>query len=260
MLAAPVASCKVDHRNLTSRNLVSRNLYKHTFRLTKRIVRLMSMSCINFLAVAFISALVISALAGTVHFGLAQTGTNVTGIISSDTTWTTANSPYTLTGPVAVNSGVTLTIEPGVTVSLASYYMIVNGTLIAQGTGTDPIYFNNGSTSHAAITLNSFSILENAVFSTGGISIYNGSPKIDNDSISSVACWSGSPVISNNIITVGLYVYSDSPEVLNNTIVGIISVQGGSPVISYNTIAGQSSMNDYPESRCRQIHYCRLQQ
>ena len=46
--------------------------------------------------------------------------TNVSGALSSDTTWSLANSPYTLTGNVLVTSGVTLTIEAGVTVKFNS--------------------------------------------------------------------------------------------------------------------------------------------
>ena len=62
-------------------------------------------------------------LASDVHFGTVQASTDVTGIISSDTTWTKANSPYTFTGAVGIGSGVTLTIEPGVTVNIGSYYL-----------------------------------------------------------------------------------------------------------------------------------------
>jgi hypothetical protein len=40
------------------------------------------------------------AFAGALQFGTAQSGTNFNGIISSDTTWTQADSPFTLTGPV----------------------------------------------------------------------------------------------------------------------------------------------------------------
>ncbi len=80
-------------------------------------------------------------------FGTAQASSETTGIINADTTWTKTNSPYTLTGPVAVNTGVTLTIDPGVTVNLGAFYIQVNGTLVAKGTSTDKIYFNsvNGS-------------------------------------------------------------------------------------------------------------------
>jgi len=70
------------------------------------------------------------AFVGSAHFGAAQSGTNVNGIISSNTTWTKTGSPYIFTGPVGVAEGVTLTIDPGVTVNLGSYYIIVNGTLI----------------------------------------------------------------------------------------------------------------------------------
>jgi hypothetical protein len=45
---------------------------------------------------------------------------------------------------VAVNNGVTLTIEPGVTVNLNSFYIRVNGTLTARGTDNDKISFNGG--------------------------------------------------------------------------------------------------------------------
>jgi hypothetical protein len=44
--------------------------------------------------------------------------TQVGGTIASDTTWTLADSPYRLSGGVMINSGFTLTIEPGVVVDL----------------------------------------------------------------------------------------------------------------------------------------------
>src|SRR5262249_21524544 len=42
--------------------------------------------------------------------------TDFSGPITTNTTWTKANSPYTLTGTVEVRNGATLTIQSGVTV------------------------------------------------------------------------------------------------------------------------------------------------
>jgi hypothetical protein len=67
-------------------------------------------------------------------FADVQAATYVSGPISSDTTWTKANSPYRLTGTVFVNSGVLLTIEPGVIVDFYIYSIQVTGTLNARGT------------------------------------------------------------------------------------------------------------------------------
>ena len=76
--------------------------------------------------------------------GFAQT--NVSGIISSDTTWAVAGSPYIVTGDVLVDSGVTLTIEPGVIVKFnAKVSLDIDGTLIARGTKTDEITFTTNS-------------------------------------------------------------------------------------------------------------------
>ncbi|MFQ6676109.1 MAG: hypothetical protein ACE5LH_07155, partial [Fidelibacterota bacterium] len=54
----------------------------------------------------------------------AQTGTNVGGRISSNTTWDLAGSPYTVTSTISIYSGsttpVTLTIKPVVTVKFNS--------------------------------------------------------------------------------------------------------------------------------------------
>ncbi len=161
--------------------------------------------------IAFLIALTISGLANVENLilGATQSGTNVTGIITSDTTWNKTNSPYTLTGPVAVNSEAVLTIEPGVMVNLGNYYLQVNGTLVAKGTSNNQIIFNKGTIEFTSVSngwneqTGTGSIIENAVLSSG---LYiNNSPKIHNDifNLYGITIVGGSPLISNNTITHG---------------------------------------------------------
>ncbi|HAW52602.1 MAG TPA: hypothetical protein DCX54_09800 [Flavobacteriales bacterium] len=72
--------------------------------------------------------------------------TNVSGSIVSNATWTKANSPYIVTGNIAVFAGVSLTIEPGVEVRFNSSTQIEfrdNASLYANGTITDSITFTS---------------------------------------------------------------------------------------------------------------------
>jgi len=102
-------------------------------------------------AVVFTALMVASAFAmlaiGIV--GVSAGGpTYVSGIISSDTTWTAADSPYIVTGSILVEEGVTLTIDPGVVVKFENEtYMKIEGYLVAQGTKSNGITF----TSNAAL-------------------------------------------------------------------------------------------------------------
>ena len=73
--------------------------------------------------------------------------TNVSGIISSSTIWTEANSPYIVTGNILVEEGVNLTIKPGVTVKFhKNVYMKIDGTLFASGTESKMITFTGNKT------------------------------------------------------------------------------------------------------------------
>ena len=86
----------------------------------------------------FFAVLIPSTIAPT----FAASGSEVSGIISQNTTWTLAGSPYVVTGSIIVNSGVSLTIEAGVEVRFDSGKGIqVDGALIAKGTPTQPITF-----------------------------------------------------------------------------------------------------------------------
>jgi hypothetical protein len=203
-------------------------------------------------------AIMISGLAfvSSIHFVTAQAYTQVNGVITSDTTWTKSNSPYSLTGPVKVNNGVVLTIEAGVTVNLNSYYVQVYGTLVAQGTSNEKIQINgvNGSpsmiplgsslaiaSSPAGITFNDYnrtgsgSIIENAIINSTTIAL-GSSDKINNCTIIGSVDTGQSSIISNNTIK-GQIDAGGTSQILSNNISGEIQVEGGSPVVSNNVVS-----------------------
>jgi hypothetical protein len=80
-----------------------------------------------------------------------EVGTQVGGILSSNTTWTTANSPYTLTNTLQIPDDINLTIEPGVTVTIQSSdttMFLINGVIQAHGNLTNKIIFDGNGNSN----------------------------------------------------------------------------------------------------------------
>ena len=78
----------------------------------------------------------------SISFVLSQT--NVSGTISLNTIWDVSGSPYTINANTVIMDGVTLTVDAGVTVLFSqdvSLKVLSGGTLIAQGTEADSIYF-----------------------------------------------------------------------------------------------------------------------
>ena len=69
--------------------------------------------------------------------------TEVSGIISENTTWTKSNSPYKLTGNVQVAYGSTLTIEAGTTVKGHYNKLMIFGKLSAIGTDSEIVKFDS---------------------------------------------------------------------------------------------------------------------
>jgi predicted outer membrane repeat protein len=77
--------------------------------------------------------------------------TNVTGLITSDTEWALAGSPYYLTGNVGVNNA-ELTIAAGCSIIFQSTNSLIvqeNGLINAQGTESSRIVFTSDGSSHS---------------------------------------------------------------------------------------------------------------
>ncbi|MBI4722806.1 MAG: hypothetical protein HY769_07430 [Candidatus Stahlbacteria bacterium] len=93
---------------------------------------------LKFIGIILWNALTLSLYANT---------TWVQGIISTNTVWAPAGSPYIVIGNVLVDSGVTLDIEPGVEVKIDSVkYIMVKGNLYAIGTQADSILITRRGT------------------------------------------------------------------------------------------------------------------
>lgn len=76
--------------------------------------------------------------------------TEAGGEIKKNTTWTATNSPYVLVKTVEVLAKYTLTIEPGVTVSMPEGFtdmFLLKGKIIALGTEDNKIIFDGGGNS-----------------------------------------------------------------------------------------------------------------
>jgi hypothetical protein len=204
-------------------------------------------------------------------FKEARAETFVTGVISSDTTWTKANSPYNVTGAV-IAKGVTVTVEPGTIVYVNAFEgLSVNGTLRAIGTSNEPITLNGdyrsrlpvfGSNSYNGIL--SFSdesqawdektgtgcVIENANIISLSIYGLNATIKLNNNVFSvsyeyhSLWLEGGNSVVTNNrIIANTIGAGNNFPESGNNTVIDPNSVNNNSPT---PTITPAPSVPEFP--------------
>lgn len=160
----------------------------------------------------------------TVH--VTSSGTMVLPNIEEDTTWTKANSPYNITYNTTVAAGVTLTIDPGVIVKVDdSLALLIDGTIIAEGTEAEPITFTNrGQENWKNIVVSALSsgtaLDENYNYISGNIFNYvylqNGGKNSDRGTLE---IYDQNIFIDNSIITnsakYGLYAIGD----LNSSII-----------------------------------------
>ncbi len=157
--------------------------------------------------------------------------TNVSGGIYNNNRWTKVNSPYIVTDTIVIFPGVTLTIEPGVTVKFENqiWMEVRQGAIIAQGTGSDSITFTSNSISpipgiYHGITLNGGTITSrfnycNFRYAEFGLQVYADTTLIKNSNF--------------NYNNSGLEPYSeniniDSTNFRNNKWVGLGHLSGHS--------------------------------
>ncbi|HOV47511.1 MAG TPA: right-handed parallel beta-helix repeat-containing protein, partial [Anaerolineae bacterium] len=190
--------------------------------------------------------------------------TEVSGIIASDTVWTLAGSPYIVTGNVLVQSGVQLSIEPGVQVRFnAERALQIDGELLARGTNDSPITFTSnvgtspgdwgyilfsdsstdatydGSGNYLSGSIIQYAIIEYAgganVSDNGAVRISASSPCIDHNTIrynqaNGIHVWNNAgPHITYN-------------SIVDNGVVGVVNALGisvweSTATISHNTVA-----------------------
>lgn len=200
--------------------------------------------------------------------------TDVWWYISTNTTWSLANSPYIVTSSITLSSWVKLTIEPGVEVRFNVWlYLIIYWELSAVWTSTEKIIFTSNSATPTTSDWGGIvfswawsngSILDYieqryarstyppASYTYAWIYIYDSSVKISNSLIENnndygifINSITNHPIIDNNIIqnnADGVYIYKWSPiitnnDVLNNTTNGIfMNYYSISPLIENNTI------------------------
>ncbi|CQH51010.1 pectin lyase domain protein [Halobacterium hubeiense] len=79
--------------------------------------------------------------------------TYVEGNVTENTTWTAENGPYYVGRDLTVTGNATLTVEPGTRVNVGEEVTItVEGSLVAAGTGLDPIQFTTADSASDAGT------------------------------------------------------------------------------------------------------------
>ncbi|MFA5032527.1 MAG: right-handed parallel beta-helix repeat-containing protein [bacterium] len=173
--------------------------------------------------------------------------TNVSGVISTNTVWNTAGSPYIVTGNILVDTLVRLDIQPGVEVRLDSAKCImVKGILNAIGTASDSIIITKNGTAEwsriwlkpAVICSLKYCRIEYAnnfaLYSDIGDSIYMDHCTISNNIGGAIHINGGISVITNNTIT-------DNSFPISGLAAGLTIGGGTSAVITQNIISNNSN-------------------
>jgi len=185
--------------------------------------------------------------------------TSVSGVITSDTIWTLAGSPYIVVGDVQIPDEVTLTIEPGVVINYAgAYEILVKGAIIANGTATNTILFTSDTpTISSGATILKFESTDLSIsqlshikmeYASKSIRIGDESEHNQKPKNTGILTASNIEIIAAEVLTDGYN--TEAKLVLNNAIINATSVRGEYPrsesieinnsMISNSTIKSES--------------------
>jgi len=192
-----------------------------------------------------------------VNSSIAYCDTYISGNITSDTTWTNSNSPYIVTATVHVLSGVTVTIEPGVTIKFnINTGLNIDGKLVARGTDSQKILFTSNQLFPAPGDWGGIAFLDGSIDATvddsenylsGSIIEYSVVEYGGNDSSyigGAIQCINSSPYISNTIVHNnsagqnnggGIYLLSSDAYILHNEIYNNSAGRGGGLYIKWDS-------------------------
>ncbi len=138
-----------------------------------------------------------SLIAVVIIFGMQPVfATNVSGTISTDSTWNIAGSPYIITNNLTINHGVTLTIDSGVVVKFDDYQnLYVNGKLKA-----DTVVFTSNNASPTPGIWNAIQVGDGTISDSGNVIlnscqiqyanqlyIYNGKATLTNTDLTNIS-------------------------------------------------------------------------
>jgi hypothetical protein len=215
------------------------------------------------LSILLIVIIIIGLTSVSGHDLVAQASPEFSGTITSNTVWTKADSPHTLTGNAFVEKETTLTVEAGSIVNLNSFNICVNGTFIiqegvtvnmgtkdaaiqvngvlnAKGTSSAPIFVNGAVGYSASVAPASYSSIRFSPSSAGWNEEAGTGCIIENTRLNSTSVIAENSLkLSNSTISGSELSFSGgSPIIISNTISAVISFEEASPIIANNNISG----------------------
>lgn len=211
----------------------------------------------------FLTALLLSmTIAGALELQGTTAAGSLSGIIKSNATWTKEAGPWSLTGNVLIDSGVTVTLASGAVLNLDEFYMRVNGTLIVQpgatinmktmdsyiqvngllsarGSSENPIYIYGGIGYTAFIGPPSYSSISFSASSTGWNDQTQSGSIIEHAVVNNTFLIAANSLrVANNIIDTGIECKGGSSVIYKNTIKSALSISGGGAAITGNNFDG----------------------